>query len=252
MKTIRYFCTGGYTETAGIVSFLHKINPNIIWKRDFPSVDKPGPKITTVQPSRIHRGVTGQRLVHEMLDRLKNPAFKLKDSYDGILLIDDADCRFSTVEDFHSWVSGLAKEVQCVVGWDVPFYALLASPEVEAWFLSDWTNSFEEQYPGTFAFQLKRKFITSFGSYPWTNIESFGGHHVNGSCSTKLSAKIEEVFENPLFMKQFINVMKECNTKLEYSKRVHGAVMLQHIDPQKVDRNCRKFFSVAFRQLSTL
>lgn len=84
MITVGYFCSGGHTETGGIKYFLEKINPNIRWERCFPTLDKTNKKQGRMASTHIrgHNGITGEKLVEEMLKRLRYSHFERDERYD--------------------------------------------------------------------------------------------------------------------------------------------------------------------------
>lgn len=165
MATIRYFCTGGYTENEGIDFFLRKINPRVNWKREFPAISK-----------RSRRGRPERRETYIRL-----------------------------------------REQKCLS------YALLASPEIEAWLLSDGDNSILKEYVAYFSHWFKNRLSAEMGrSFPWTNVESFGTPLQNSSCTVKLSTVIQAVFKDLPFMSQFVHNPDVLISKLQYSKREKG------------------------------
>jgi len=232
---VGYFCTGGYTEVGGIQYFLEKINPNIQWERCFPTALKPNPKFKRIDsaPCSEHSGVTGNDLVQKMLERIRHPSFEHDHRYDYILLIDDLDCRFysKTNQDINEEIIDIAGQVEAALGRKVNFKALFASPEVEVWFVADWTESFGKEYPKyqhrlrTIVNRIIRNYIS--------NIEQFGEPLENGSCKYKLSEIIQNGF----------------SSYVRYSKRINGGSMLKRIRPEVVERMCRIYFSDVYWRL---
>ncbi|MBH0329954.1 hypothetical protein ABH14_09070 [Brevibacillus brevis] len=263
MKTIQYFCTGGETETGGILDFLNKINSNVRWVRAFPALKKGAKPKRSTDPSyrpmaRTHTGVTGSSLVYEMKQILQLYPHQFKTTHcDGILLIDDADCRFLVQGSIDTWYSQVSNDINSILGEEIPFYVLIASPEIEAWFIADWQNSFGLEYdfaPG-FEHQLKQHLKTRIlGSTDWENIELFGGPVKNGACTIKLSNEIINTFSDQTFLQPFVKSYGEelVRYKLKYSKKTHGAAMLRRIDPQSVNKKCNSFFSSFYRMLTDL
>jgi hypothetical protein len=115
--------------------------------------------------------------------------------------------------------------------------------------LSDWSNSFEREYPKLFAHHLKRELSKILGKTPWIDIEHFGGPKKNGSCTLKLSDQIASVFGNPAFMEPLMYLEQESRVGLEFSKKNNGGSMLQHIDSANVTRSCRSYFSHTYNEL---
>ena len=244
---IGYFCTAGYTETGGIKQLLEKINPNVRWERCFPAVDKPylarGRMNST--PIASHNGVTGGELVRMMHERLSR--YYKNSDYDGFLLIDDLDCRFPSnlAEGINLFVENQTAEVQVSLGKPVNFYVLFASPEIEAWFIADWNNSFAKQYPGTIAFNLKQIISNYLLKDYWdNNLELYGGNFVNNSCESKISSEIQDIFSE-------VGVDADGNA-YSYSKRIEGVDMLRRIEPERVSIKCNICFAPLFHRLHEL
>lgn len=247
MIKIGYFCTGGYTEIGAIKSFLEKINPNVDWIRCFPTADKPclvrGRMNST--PIASHNGITGPALIDMMYDRLSK--YYKKSDFDGFLLIDDLDCRFysnftegiSLFEETHS------DKVKKILERQVAFYALFASPEVEAWFLADWRNSFAKQYPIYVAYKIREKLKRDVLKDYWDEkLELYGGKFVNGGCKSKISSEIQDAFS--------LVGIDEQERVYSYSKRNEGVDMLRRIEPEQVSRKCNICFLPQYSKLKAL
>ena len=148
-----YFCTAAYTETGGIHEFLHKLGPKVSWTRCFPAVHKSAPKLHRPHPVPVaaQSGTTGEQLVDRMLRILQDHYAGNACPFDFVVLIDDADCRFSGAADplaaFAAWEKDLTDKVRTATGKPtLGFFALLAWPEIEAWLLSDFEHSFAKHY----------------------------------------------------------------------------------------------------------
>jgi len=145
--SVGYFCTGGYTEIGSIQSFLEKINSNINFVRCFPIANKTCLKRGRLSstPIRSQNGVTGEDLVKEMKKKLMRSDMR---RFNLILLIDDLDCRFKRngSPSFEEWVNDQKQQISEISGTQIGFEALFASPEIEAWFLADWENTFAFEY----------------------------------------------------------------------------------------------------------
>ncbi|WP_322907660.1 hypothetical protein [Paenibacillus campi] len=256
MKTIHYFCTGGETEVGGMQKFLLKINANINWSRQFPALNK-GAKptrsdVTSPTMYNAHTGTTGKNLVAKMHKVLKEYSQNFINS-DGILLIDDADCRFLDT-DFNAWMNRLQTDVQTILGKPIPVYVLIASPEVEAWFIADPIHSFEKLYsnfPG-FGHQMSQYIKNQI--LCGAHIEQFGGPCINEACTIKLSNELINIFSDQDFLKPFIQLYGIENVKfgLRYSKKTHGAQMLEAIEPDIVSSHCNLFFKQTYQKLAQL
>lgn len=255
---VGYFCSGGHTELgatsnspapyepAAIDAFLRKIDPRITWIRQFPARRKPGPKLGRVSfRDQADGGVTGASLRTEMLTRLRDFA-RSASRLDAVVLIDDADCRFCVPGTLATWESDLTTEVRRATGrTDLPFIALLASPEIEAWMLADWQERFGgERAWRSHAHALARRMSQPdiLGPRPWEGLEDFGCPYdpERGACTRKLSDLVEQVLRALLVSASV------------YSKRTHGPDMLRRLRPEVIAQTCRRVFAPALRRLQGL
>ncbi len=249
-RKVRYFTSAGYTETGGLKVFLQKINPNLEWVCAFPPVKKPAPKLNRPYstPDTNLEGATGSVLASQMLSHVANPLYnKEYKSDDILLLIDDSDCRFSTKEEFDVWKLDFHKKIREGIGRDIPLIVILASPEVESWFIADWANSFVRCYGKQPAHLIKeelKKIIEGKGGQ-FEDIENIGQPYLLDlrCCSYKLSSQIELALER---------ISKISEVRITYSKRYDGPSMLINIDPGKVEGVCRTFFAPGYRLLKDI
>ncbi|MRG94243.1 hypothetical protein [Polyangium spumosum] len=265
---IGYFCTGGQTELGArtlesgvreltaIDAFLRKISPEIAWERAFPAREKPGPKhkpgsapASFKHPSAS--GVTGRTLERTMRERLEKYYRGADCKFDAIVLIDDADCRFRDDAHRKSWLEEREQEVrESTARPELPFVALLASPEVESWLLADWEEGFGQEYDSiqvNFCRALEQELL---GERPWVRVEAFGGPFdpQKGSCTRKLSTEIQKVLER-LAMEKGEAADRRTYT---YSKRENGPDMLRRIRPDKAAETCRLMLRPAILALRDL
>lgn len=238
MIRVSYFCTAGHTEAGGMQMFLDRIDrTRAVWERCFPAVHKPGPKLRRPAPKE-KEGLTGQRLVREMLHRLESfHRAGMPDALDLVVFIDDADCRFEgDPAKLQAWLSDRRGEVSAATqSEDLPFIALFASPEVEAWFLADWEQGLGREYEKLATGDKPlRAHVEQLLGGPTDTVESFGGALVNGSCENKLSERLQALIER----------LGEG-----YSKRSHGQDMLRRIRPEKVAAVCQTYFRPQWHEL---
>lgn len=244
MIRVGYFCTAGHTEVGGIDRFLNRIasEPEVRWERCFPAVRKPAPKIGKPGLERPapkgREGLTGASLVSEMMERLAEyHRAGSKGALDAVVFIDDADCRFEgDPAKVEAWTGARAAEVRAKTGApSIPFVALFASPEIEAWFLADWEQGFGVEYDklATGERHLRAHVEELLGS-AIGSVEGYGGGLVNGACANKLSEKLQGLV-----------------TRLggAYSKRMQGQDMLLRIRPEKVAQECGAYFRPALQAL---
>ncbi len=231
MVSVRLFSSGGYTETGGLENFLRKMHPGLSYERCFPAAAK-GPKRSLLRGPRGRDGkVTGEHLVKRMLERLEHD----KGSFDVILLVDDADCRFDSMDAYHAWAAETQRKVCRALGADVTFIALLAAPEVESWFVADWENSFRRMYREQFD-HLRRALNKKNRDCGHQSIEDFGYPRDNAACALKLSDFIRDA-------------LNSAPAPAYYDKRTKGVQMLQTIEPQNVNNKCDRYFRAAYTAL---
>lgn len=260
---IGYFCSAGETELgatwsetdprqlAAIDAFLRRIDDaRIEWSRQFPARRKPGPKLGRVSlRDAEHTGFTGLRLTKMMLERLRKHPESARELH-AVVLIDDADCRFCEDGALLAWELQLERDVQEATSRpDIPFIALLASPEVEVWLLADWERGFGGHYP-TLQHALGVHLAQSdiLGRRPWTQVETYGCpyDHARGSCTNKLSEVIDRLL---CAIKSPPPAPPEARV---YSKRTDGPDMLRQVRPDVVAQTCRIVFAPALRRIHAL
>lgn len=236
---VGYFCTAGHTEAGGIHHFLRRIDgrPDVTWERCFPAVQKPGPRLGRPAPKR-GEGMTGDRLVAEMLDRLgRFHRAGTPGALDVVLFIDDADCRFEgDPAKLVAWIDTRTAAVRSATHEpSTPFVALFASPEIEAWFLADWEQGFGREYARLEGGERHfRSHVEALLGGATSTVEAYGGGFVNGACADKLSEKLQSL------------IIRLGET---YSKRTHGQDMLLRIRPAKIAEVCGSFFRPALSAL---
>lgn len=267
MKTIHYFCTAGDTELRGMQAFLLKINHSVSWVRQFPAVEKKAPKAIrsdqvflegTLRRNQV--GYTGKRLRSQMLNDIRNyrDTFQQGKS-DGILFIDDADCRF-TIDTYNNWVEQTSADIREAVGWDIPVFVLLQSPEVESWLLMDWENSFAKEYrhPAGLEHLLKQYLIHKITRTSWDNIEWFGGPCIDDACTQKLSELIIQTINSISYVEEASFPFQTRfsafwrSDSISYSKKENGGRMLTQINPENIAESCPFYFAPTYRELKTL
>lgn len=253
---VGYFCTKSYTEVGGIQRFLERINAAVRWERCFPAVIKPRPKINSpaLPRGRELHGATGEQLIERMLLRLER--HYQTSAHDAFLLIDDADCRFCQPPEADEIPAQLAETMAQLTEQvraasarpEVPFFALFASPEVEAWLIADWDMSFGKAHP-KLSHSLKRHLAEALAPH-WDTLEGHGCPRHNGSCTKKLSEELAAVLSAPEVY-EFAG-LDPAEHAATYSKKTDGVFMLQQIRPEQVARRCSVIFAPTFRQLQAL
>jgi hypothetical protein len=269
LMRVGYFCSGGHTELgarmlqtgereiAAIDAFLRKIDSrHLTFERLFPAREKPGPKHKPGRPPASLKdpsagGITGQGLLDVMQARLTKHYRGTQFDYDAIVVIDDADCRFLKENEYEQWCSDLHEKIKNWTQREIVFFALIASPEIEAWFLADWDEGFGREYP-TIGWKLRRELAKEefLGPSPWNDLEAFGGPYDSsrGSCTRKISDEI-----NKALGQIAIDEGNVTNPKIyTYSKRENGPDILRRIRPDEVAKACPRFFGDKVRALQAM
>jgi len=242
-----YFSTAGWTETGGLGSFLTKLRADVEWHRCFPAVNKPAPKLGRVvaAPIPTQAGTTGEPLISAMVDRLRSFWSGDRCPFDFLLVVDDADCRFEDLPAFAVWKEQVQQRVRDALGRDVPVFTLLASPEIEAWMVSDWDESFGRQY-GHLAWALRRHVgLCILGGQPLNTIESFGARRPAGGCDRKLSRELEDALAG-VGACACGSQANLATAGRRYRKRLDGVEMLQRIRPPQVRDQCPAYFGPTY------
>lgn len=217
-RRIACFFTAGYTELNAMKSFMRKINDTVEYIQLCPT----GPRKSRRAIENRHidqidknqNGMTGDKLIEFVNEFIEKKRFE-EEGYDAILIEDDKDDRFLALEkdgtatiDKEKWeyfkddiVVRLGKKRP-----DIPVIFFYAAPEVEAWFLADWTNAFGSVYKGVFNAQQNSYFNVKFRKYINDNIltnryinciEEYG--YFDGKYK-KLSGEIQDTLENIDFL----------------------------------------------------
>ncbi len=265
MKKVACFITSGFTECGAMTAFLHKINPNCQYVQCFPN--KPKYK-RGLAPE--YNGFTGESLLSEMYRRLKISKER-GENFDVILIEDDLDGRFNKYSDqeileYQQNVYHKVKEI----GFSAPIIFLFASPEIEAWFLSDWDHTFKEVYKSIPSHPLKKndneyfcnrlkKYIDAEILQEHKNYIEQYGYDESGKY-TKLSDEIQKAVS--IGVKEIIKSDTTVNDKLKeliienrelfYSKQLHGDTMLRNASPNTIASKCTIYFLKAHNQLKEI
>lgn len=264
-KKIACFFTGGFTELNAMKSFMERINGNAYYMQLCPNAPRKSRDSIRNRQSidNCQSGLTGNHLISYVLEVVKKPYF-IRESYDAILIEDDKDARFMNEEtasiDLEKWENFKNNlKLQLIErGITVPVIIFLAAPEIEAWFISDWENSFGRVYRDSnelngsqnmFFSTVFRKHINDnilTGLYSNT-IESYG--YFDGKYR-KLSEEIQTALNNTDYMAEYTPTFE--HTPIRYSKRKQGELMLESIDPNTVLEHCTVFFKEGFLALQCI
>lgn len=220
MAVVWVFAGGGEAELTGLATFLSKNFPHT-FKLQTPIKLKPGPK-----PGK-HRspGHTGTSLVQQIHYFL--PIALRNGVCDKILILDDLDCHSLENNYSQKFVNAALESLS---GRPIPVITAFASPEIEAWFVADWENSFKKEFKGDnikIRIALTKKYRESRldGTGDIEKPESFSYFsEEKNACAQKLSAVIVDIVWQ-----------KEIS---KYSKDEHSGRMLQNIDANRVCEKC--------------
>lgn len=267
-KRIACFFTGGYTELNAMKLFMKKINDKVEYIQLCPTGSRKSKDAIrgrhTDNIENKQNGLTRIDLINYVLDFVEKTRFK-EEAYDAILIEDDKDDRFlypqadgtATIdkgewERFNQDVRDRL-EAKCP---GIPVLLFLAAPEVEAWFLSDWENSFGKVYTDRLTMPQNHYFSVTFRKYINDQIltqkysdaiESYGYFD---SKYRKLSEKIQAALAEKDFFVDYTPAFE--HDPIRYSKRIEGETMLEELNPQVVSQHCTSFFKNEFLALQSL
>lgn len=267
VKRIACFLTCGYTEAGTMQAFLKKINSTFEYKQYLPNrtIKKKGsPKSISSSIS----GLTGDKLlekVYSILEKYKEDISKCA----AILIEDDLDDRFFelTEPQINEYIGKIKEKVCEKLGCKKEVFILYASPEVESWFVADWTNGFQylfcesgivkdvEKAALMFYVHNLKLWIDKYVLKEYVNdIEKYG--RFNGKY-IKLSDKLIEMIQTD--SKEKISCIKGINENyvqqiiesryIYYSKKLHGVKMLKNIKPENVANKCTNYFKKTYMAL---
>lgn len=270
MNYIACFLTCGYTEAGAMQSFFRKINANYVYKQFLPdkTIKKKGMPKTI---SNNINGLTGKQLLNKIYDIL----YKHKEdilSCKAIIIEDDLDGRFHNYSQkkIKQHYDEIKNNIYNILGKNIPIFIIYASPEIESWFFADWDNSFKYVYSNKNYVKDVNKdaslfYLHHLHTYIFNNIlgrysKSIEDYGFNNNTYIKLSDQIIYAMQG-VIAGLFKNV-KSCNKEylkqiryskdLNYSKKLHGDIMLRQLEPKCVAKNCRKYFKPFYSDLLNL
>ena len=266
---IACYITGGWTECGSMTRFLGKVNCNIDYRQRFPerTIGKKGKSRRTLKI----QGETGDALLKIAYEDMRKHSEELR-SFAAILLEDDLDNQFFTEDKSSRDYEALEKrkleitdEIRKILNKnDMPVFFLYAIPEIEAWFIADWENTFGEEYKVHLK-HMNLYFSTTFRKYVLNNVLTdahsvedvenygyFGGEYKKISdeligAFQQYSLEKDEMKNNRMYNGIINQLIK--NNKLQYSKREEGVNMLNRLLPEKVASVCQHYFSKTYMEL---
>jgi len=213
------FAGGGETELNGMIPFLETNYPQHRFKRYTPARNKPGPKPNCHINAFGRTGVSLARQVEEIFPI----AWRERDERcDVVLILDDLDCHDpNTQRDLFADALQMIQK-NCIKG-----FVAFAAPEIEAWIIADWSNTFKADSEFGKKEACLRYRLSSQG-ISFENPEEFGNlNPEKNSCDSKLS----EVLQKEVF---------ECY-EIRYSKKDHSARLLACVRSENVSSKCPEF-----------
>lgn len=255
MKKVACFLTCGYTETGAMQEFLEKLNGNVKFIQHFPnkSIKRKG------MPKKLDEdmnGLTGEALINAVVSQLERYPLQPAEGYCAILVEDDTDNRFTgmtndMISEYHVQA---AERIKSAAGWDVPVIFLLASPEIEAWFIADWHNCFDLVYrsmitglSGNCIEYFLNRFHLRVSSEIVNNVETIEDYPNKPGDYHKLSDVLINILADKTSWCAEQDVLD--SRELYYSKKTHGVEMLRRLDANIVASKCRRFFAPAYTQI---
>lgn len=267
-KHIACFFTGGYSELNAMKSFLKKANDKVHLIQLCPIGNRRSK--SQIKDRHIdniidrHSGLTGKALTDFVLEFISTNRFR-EEKYDAILIEDDKDARFlnplpngMATFDKGKWEEYKQDIIASIreVGVDIPVIFILAAPEVEAWFISDWDNGFGQVFADNFTREQNDYFSVAFRKFVnqsiltaqyMGSIEEYG--YFDGEYK-KLSEEIQRALDNLDFLENY--KPDDTHYKPRYSKKIHGEAMLQMLNPSQVAKHCTLFLKNGLLQLQAL
>ena len=266
---IACYITGGWTECGYMTHFLEKMNDCYDYRQRFPQKNI-GKKGKAKKKFKIE-GQTGNSLLKYVYDDIRKYKDELS-KYAAILIEDDMDDRFfletkesRDYELIEQRKSEIQNEIRNIIqNPNIKVFFLYALPEIEAWFISDWENTFGVEYKKVL-YNLNDYFSTTFRKYvlntvltekyPLDEIENYG--YITSEYQ-KLSDKLIDSFREYSYCSESFKSNKKYNdninelirkNKITYSKKVEGINMLRRLEPDKVAIFCNHYFSKAYAEL---
>ncbi len=232
------FAGGGHTELKGLIIFLEKNFPEHRFKRYTPIKQKPGPK-PGKQLSDKAFGKTGMGLAKQIRQVL--PRALKQGKCDLILVLDDLDCRNEM--DAAKCFKGAMGDIQETA--DIHYFIGFAAPEIEAWLIADWQDTFSVDYRFKSFHEGLRHCLSADYNVPFDHPESFSEiNPATNACKEKLSDIIIEAVE--------FESQKRKKNLLHFSKKEHSPDLLRIANAQIIQQKCPIFSKLYFTLKNTV
>lgn len=232
------FAGGGESEISGLFPYLRNTFPNCQFELCMPIKIKPGPKPRRGKTSP--QGYTGKSLLGEIEKRLREK-LNFKDSCELIAIFDDLDYP-STIgntldfaeqkhQEFENFLKQIwqnypeLKPIRHVIGF--------AKPELESWVIADWDRTFGKDSDFREKSKAMQHWLSTKRKVSFSSPEDFG-----------LDPAFPESYHQKLS-----NAIIESSEQQEgtrYSKQIHTARFIKHLDSAIAQQKCpefRKFFT---------
>lgn len=264
-KKVACFFTGGYTELNAMKIFMKKINSSVQLVQLCPSGSRKSKRAITGRHTEeikgSQSGLTGDQLIEYVFKMTNEPRF-LEEEYDAILIEDDKDHRFLSLQEDGTAVIDVDKWKSyrgCIVDQlrenhpNVAIFFFLAAPEIEGWHLMDWKNSFGSVYKDILKTAPNNYFSYKFYFHVQNeilqeaynkNIEAYGYFN---RMYRKLSEELQTALASNDFLADYAPAQE--HEPIRYSKRIQGEIMLEQIDPDSIAKHHTVFFSPEYRRL---
>jgi hypothetical protein len=218
------FSGGGEAEIEGLIPFFRKSFPDCEFQRKTPVRQKRGPK----PGKEINAlGKSGKSLSRQIKYQL--PHALRSETCNLILVLDDLDCRNPDERK-----KAFSDVIDCVSGASfIKRFVAFAAPELEAWVLADWENTFA-RYSDFRGFHKDLQYTLSRDyQVPLNAPESFSAYDPEkDSCKEKLSEIIQQAVEATA-----LNNKKS----VRYSKAIHTPGLLICAVAENVAAKCPLF-----------
>lgn len=220
------FSGGGEAELAGLQVFLTRNFVTHKFELKTPRRKKPGPRPGIITQAAIEAmGKTADSLVAQIKYFLP---ISLRDGIcDTLLVVDDLDCHLLSEyqKKFSTAIDGILPNDRLKISTIMTF----PSPELEAWLIADWENSFQKEFP-VHHVQLRRNLREK---YKQSRPDGLGD--IDAPESFSYFAKDRNTCEQKL-SEVIVNLAYDIVG--DYSKDEHSGRMLQNINAITVCQKC--------------
>jgi hypothetical protein len=210
---------GGGQAEIGIIPWLQQHFPGVRFERRMPQIRKPGPRPGVMAQHQVV-GHTGRDLEGNIRRNIEQ--YWTKNAAHTLLLLDDTDCEIplNRSQSLEKAVTGViaAEELPCIV-------IALAVPELEAWLLADWHNTFEKDYRRC---HVQMRDVLRTEGVDFAKLEEF-----DCRCGTPEYRKISETLRNAFEVC--------CGTSPGYSKDTDTRRLLLQTNPATIANFCPNF-----------